>query len=41
MDDGGVYIQKDEVVVKDLILKSIKGLQILAEKRGYRVYNHI
>src|SRR5690606_6379256 len=33
MDDGDIYIQKDEVVVKDLILKSIKGVQILAEKR--------
>lgn len=34
MDDGGVYIQKDDVAVKELILKSIKGLQILAEKRN-------
>lgn len=33
MDDGYMQIKSEPIVVQDLVLKSIKGLQILAEKR--------
>lgn len=33
MDDGYIQIKNEPIVVQELVLKSIKGLQILAEKR--------